>query len=129
MSFAYLLFSYILNDFVLITFSNDISDIHVTLSSIMDAIWMKTCNEIMMSSFLLQQFTTSNISKICPIFLLGQLSSSFMGIIVTFVVWKSPFTPPFSTLFFIIKTFQRNLIAYKSPPPPNYLQCIMFYRT
>jgi len=86
MSFAYLLFSYIFNDFILITFSNDILDIHVTLSSIMDAIWMKNCNEIMMSSFLLQQFTTPNISKICPAFLLVQLSSSLMGIIVTFMV-------------------------------------------
>jgi hypothetical protein len=28
-----------------LTFSNDILDIHVTLSLIMDAIWMKTCNE------------------------------------------------------------------------------------
>jgi len=34
-------------------FSNDILDIHVTLSSIMDIIWMKICNEIMISSFLL----------------------------------------------------------------------------
>jgi hypothetical protein len=29
----------------IVTFSNDILDIHVILSSIMDAIWMKTCNE------------------------------------------------------------------------------------
>ncbi len=112
-----LFYYYILNDFILITFSNDILDIHITLSSIMDAIWMKICNEIMMSSFLLQQFATSNIGKICPIFLLDQLSSSLMGIMVTFVVWKSPFTPPFSTFFSIIKTIQRNLITYRSPPP------------
>jgi hypothetical protein len=28
-----------------LTFSNDILDIDITLSSIMDAIWMKNCNE------------------------------------------------------------------------------------
>jgi len=39
--------------FILVTFSNDILDVHVTLSSIMDAIWMKTCNEKKMSSFIL----------------------------------------------------------------------------
>jgi hypothetical protein len=43
----------ILNHFILVTFSNDILDIHVILSSIMDAIWMKMCNEKTMLSFLL----------------------------------------------------------------------------
>jgi len=41
------------NDFILITFSNDNLDIHVILSSIMDAIGMKTYDEKMMSSFML----------------------------------------------------------------------------
>jgi hypothetical protein len=34
-------------------FSNDILNIHIILSSTIDAIWMKTHNEKMMSSFLL----------------------------------------------------------------------------
>jgi hypothetical protein len=55
MSFAKLFFSHILIDFILIKFSNDILDIHVILSSIMDAMWMKICNERMMSSFLLSR--------------------------------------------------------------------------
>jgi hypothetical protein len=46
-------FSYILSDFISVMFSNDILDIHVTLSSIMGAIWMNTCNEKMMLSFML----------------------------------------------------------------------------
>jgi hypothetical protein len=45
--------NHIWNDIVLVTFSNVILDIHVSLSSIMDAIWIKTCNEKMMSFFLL----------------------------------------------------------------------------
>jgi hypothetical protein len=49
-----LLFGYnIWNDFILVTFSYDILDIHVILSSIMDARWMKTCNDKMTSAFLL----------------------------------------------------------------------------
>jgi hypothetical protein len=47
------LLNYIWSDLILVTFSYDILDIHVILSSIMDAIWMKTCNEKITSSFLL----------------------------------------------------------------------------
>ncbi len=39
--------------FILVTFSYDILDIHVILLSIMDILWMKTCNEKMTSTFLL----------------------------------------------------------------------------
>jgi hypothetical protein len=39
------------NDIILVTFSNDILDIHVILSSIMDALWMKNYNEKTMLSF------------------------------------------------------------------------------
>ncbi len=42
-------FNHIWNDFIIVTFSNDILDIHVILPSIMDVIWMKTCNEKKMS--------------------------------------------------------------------------------
>jgi hypothetical protein len=38
---------------MLFMLSNDILDIHVTLSSITDVIWMKNCNEKSLSSFLL----------------------------------------------------------------------------
>jgi hypothetical protein len=39
--------------FILVTFSYGILDINVILSSIMDAIWMKTYNEKITSAFLL----------------------------------------------------------------------------
>jgi hypothetical protein len=45
--------SYIWNDFILVTFSYDILDIQVILSSIVDAIWMKTCNKKIALNFLL----------------------------------------------------------------------------
>ncbi len=48
-------FSYIWNDFILFTFSYDISDIHVILSSTMDGIWMKTYNAKPLSTFLLSR--------------------------------------------------------------------------
>jgi hypothetical protein len=38
------------NDFILSTFPNDILNIHIILSSIMDVIWVKTYNEKQMSS-------------------------------------------------------------------------------
>jgi hypothetical protein len=53
---------------ILVTFSNDILDIHVTLSSIMHAILMKTCNEKTMSArFLVTkiQATNSLVDLLC----------------------------------------------------------------
>jgi len=49
----YFYINHILNDFILVIVSHDILDIHITLSSIMDAIWMKTYNKKMISSFVL----------------------------------------------------------------------------
>jgi hypothetical protein len=92
--------------------------IHVTLSSIMDAIWMKNCNEIMMSSLLLQQFATSNIGKICHV-LCWVNYDHHSWTSLSFSWFGNPLSPHlFPPFFSIINYFQRNLITCKSPPPP-----------
>jgi hypothetical protein len=55
-----IIFSYIWNDFILVTFSYDILNIHIILSSIIDSIWMKTCNEKTTSSFLFTKWLSTS---------------------------------------------------------------------
>ncbi len=89
-----------MKSFILITFSYDILDIHVILSSIVNAIWMKTCTEKTTSAFLLSHYRllikcTINIwlqlftRRIWSNILLLQSISSRLGhLVIDFLVAK-----------------------------------------